>query len=69
MSDDSIQQIILDELRAHREESRERHEKMDVRVNIVEKWQATADGKISAFGIICVAIGGFIAWLTKVIQN
>lgn len=69
MSDDSIQQIILDELREHRRESNDRHIQIDKRVRKVETWQADANGKITIIGALGVAIGGFITWITDIFKH
>jgi len=69
MPPDDISQIILDELRAHREESRDRHDKIETRVRNVEAWQSNADGKITVFGLVGVFIGGFVTWVTNLFHN
>lgn len=61
--ENEISKIILDELRAHRSESNERHVQIDNRVRRVEDWQSNANGKISIIGAVGVGIGGFIAWV------
>lgn len=64
-----IAEIILEELRAHREESSKRHEQIDVRVRKVETWQSNADGKVTMIGVFGVLFGGFITWLTDLFHR
>jgi hypothetical protein len=67
--DKEISQIILDELRAHREESRDRHDQLDIRVRNVEGWQKNAEGKITIIGLVCTATAGFVAWISTLLHK
>jgi len=64
-----ISEIILQELRDHRKESATRHEAIEQRVRHVESWQSNADGKITAFGIVGVFIGGLVTWATDLFHR
>ncbi len=59
---EEISKIILEELRAFREDAMPR-------LTAVERWQSNVDGKISMFGLICVALGGLATWLTGIIHK
>ena len=76
MSNDNIQQIILeevrntrDELKAHRAESLLRHDGIDTRVRHIESWQSNANGKITMIGIVGVLVGGVIGWITDIFKS
>lgn len=60
MSDD-ISQIILDELRAHRIESADRHERIENRVRSLESTRSEQRGIIRMAMIISTAISGAIS--------
>jgi len=62
--DNDISQIILDELRAHRLESADRHDKLDGRVRNVEAWQHDAGGKATMLASVAAALGGIVVWAT-----
>lgn len=66
---DDISQIILDELRAHRQESAQRHEGFDKRIRKVEIWQADASGKMTMLGLVGVVAGGIVTWLTQIFRH
>lgn len=68
-NDNEISKIILQELRDHRKESNERHIAIDKRIRKVENWQANASGKLTALGVIGVAAGSIVTWLTSVFRE
>lgn len=59
---DNVTQIILDELRAMRED-------IAPRLRKVESWQDNADGKITMFGLFCSAIGGIVVWFVGTFKH
>ena len=63
MADDKLD-IILDELRAHRDESRDRHNQLDGRVRNVEAWQSNAEGKAKMLAVVMTSAAGVFAWLS-----
>jgi len=64
-----ISELILEELRDHRAESRERHEKLSDRVSTVEAWQNNANGKITMFGAFGIVIGGVLSWVVSIFKH
>lgn len=60
-----INEIILDELREHRRETRERLDKINGRVRKTEEWQANANGKMTILSAIGMMAGGIVAWLAE----
>ena len=64
-----IQEVILEELRAHRTESNARHVEMDKRVRNIENWQSDANGKITMFGAFGTALGAFIVWVVSIFKH
>lgn len=41
----------------------------DTRIGDTEKWQSNADGKVTAIGVICVALGGIISWIVGLVKH
>lgn len=61
--------MILEELREHRKESAERHEKIDTRIRSLEESRAHQKGSITAIGIIATIISGFISFVVSTFKH
>lgn len=61
--------MILEELREHRKESRERHEAMDTRIRSLEETRAHQKGSVTAIGIIASIISGLVSLIVSTFKH